>query len=389
MFRTIALAAIAALAITGCIKHEPYVRPDHGGQGGGRTDDKLLLVLQDSWKVQYMGRENAVYDDGTTAVLEVFQMNCSGAVNLFPLIISPEDLKDVYDNDLLKFFEYEVKLLQNDAKADPSIELSQLGVYSGKQKSVKFGRHLHGTWLLYVPELDGKLNLTGKYAEYEFTIPEDPATEAFKRWYGTYHVYDRYSAFDITISDADANYLYYVDYWEVGPSVSEQMTQKRDWIYARFADGKLYFYAQYLTDEEYDGKTVKQVFAGTWRTPTSDTIGDLDWEGVNLEDPIAYTSEEDDKVILRPVTVTFDNGSSLTYHSMRYSRLWFTDNGNTANWAFYNTAGVPSLPADMDYVPGTRAASSAPAVRQHTKGTVHRDQLKPVSSSRVRKWTEK
>ena len=98
MFRTIALAAIAALAITGCIKHEPYVRPDHGGQGGGRTDDKLLLVLQDSWKVQYMGRENAVYDDGTTAVLEVFQMNCPGAVNLFPLIISPEDLKDVYDN---------------------------------------------------------------------------------------------------------------------------------------------------------------------------------------------------------------------------------------------------------------------------------------------------
>ena len=255
MFRTIALAAIAALAITGCIKHEPYVRPDHGGQGGGRTDDKLLLVLQDSWKVQYMGRENAVYDDGTTAVLEVFQMNCPGAVNLFPLIISPEDLKDVYDNDLLKFFEYEVKLLQNDAKADPSIELSQLGVYSGKQKSVKFGRHLHGTWLLYVPELDGKLNLTGKYAEYEFTIPEDPATEAFKRWYGTYHVYDRYSAFDITISDADANYLYYVDYWEVGPSVSEQMTQKRDWIYARFADGKLYFYAQYLPDEEYDGTT--------------------------------------------------------------------------------------------------------------------------------------
>jgi hypothetical protein len=391
VIKTVALAAIATLALTGCIKHEPYGhRPDpNGGENGGRTEEKLLLVKQDGWSVRYLGRDNAVYDDGTTAVLEKFQLGCTGAINVFPLIISPDDLKNIYNNDLLDFFEYEVDLLQQDAKTNPSMALSDLGVYSAKQTNVWFNRHMHGTWLLFVPELDGKLNLTGKYAEYEFTIPDEVPTEAFKRWFGTYHVSDAYSAFDIEISSADANYLYYVDYWETGPSVAQVMDGERDWIYARFDGGKLIFYAQFLQTEDYNGTTVDEVFAGTWLTATSDRIGDLDWEGVDYEDPIAFTVQDGENVTLQPTTVTFDNGYQLTYNSMRYSRLWFTDKGQTVNWAFYNTAGVPSLPASMTYIPGTRSTVSAPAVRQRTKGSVHRDQLKPFRASRVRKWTEK
>ena len=48
MFRTIALAAIASLALTGCIKHEPYGHhtepgPDNGGHHGGNTEEKVVL----------------------------------------------------------------------------------------------------------------------------------------------------------------------------------------------------------------------------------------------------------------------------------------------------------------------------------------------------------
>ena len=346
------------------------------------------MTKQDGWSVRYLGRDSQVYDDGTTAVLEKFQLGCSGAVYLFPLIISPDDLNNVYQNDLLDFFTYEVQLLQQDAKANPSMSFSDLGVYSAKQTNVWFNRHLHGTWLLYVPELDSKLNLTGRYAEYEFTIAEETPTEAFKRWFGSYHVTDGYCSFDITVSDAEANYLYYVDGWEIGPSVSQQMDGERDWIYARYEDGKLIFYAQFLQTEDYDGTTVDEVFAGTWLTATSDKNGELDWEGVDYEDPVAFTEQDGENVTLQPTTITFDNGYTLTYNGMRYSRLWFTDKGNTVNWAFYNTAGVPSLPAQMTYIPGTRSTSSAPAVRLRTKGTVHRDQLKPVRTSRVRKWTK-
>ena len=391
MFKTVALAAIASLALTGCIKHEPYGhRPEgHEGGNGGREEEKLLLTKRTDWTIRYQGRQDVTYDDGTTAVLEEFFLACVDASYVFPLIISPDDLENVYDNDLLAFFNYEVKLLQQDAQASPTTALADLGVYSPKQSTVWFNRHMHGTWILYVAELDSKLNLTGQYAEHTFTIPEEEATEGFKRWFGTYHVSDDYSAFDITVSDADANYLYYIDGWETGPSVSQQMDGERDWIYARYDNGRLIFYAQFLQTEEYDGTTVKEVFAGTWLTATSDKVGDLDWEGVDYEDPVAYTSQEGDKVTLQPTTVTFDHGFQLTYNSMRYSRLWFTDNGSTVNWAFYNTGGVPSLPATMEYIPGTRASSSAPAVRQRTKGTVHRDQLKPARLTRVRKWVEK
>ena len=390
MFKTVALAAIASLALTGCIKHEPYGhRPEgHEGGNGGREEEKLLLTKRTDWTIRYQGRQDVTYDDGTTAVLEEFFLACVDASYVFPLIISPDDLENVYDNDLLAFFNYEVKLLQQDAQASPTTALADLGVYSPKQSTVWFNRHMHGTWILYVAELDSKLNLTGQYAEHTFTIPEEEATEGFKRWFGTYHVSDDYSAFDITVSDADANYLYYIDGWETGPSVSQQMDGERDWIYARYDNGRLIFYAQFLQTEEYEGTTVDEVFAGTWLTHTSSTIGDLDWEGVDYEDPVAYTSQEGDKVTLQPTTVTFDNGFQLTYNSMRYSRLWFTNNGSE-DWAFYNTGGVPSLPATMEYIPGTRASSSAPAVRQRTKGTVHRDQLKPARLTRVRKWVEK
>ena len=397
MIKTFALAAIAALALTGCIKHEPFGHrpyPDDGGGsgsghggGGGTPSEKLLLVKQDGWSVKYLGRDPVVYDDGTSAVLEKFQLGCAGATNLFPLIISPDDLKNVYSNDLVDFFTYEVGLLQNDAQANPTMPLADLGVYSAKQTNVWFNRHMHGTWLLYVPELDSKLNLTGKYAEYEFTIQEETPTEAFKRWIGTYHVADLegHGAYDIVVSNADANYLYYVDGWETGRDADQQMDGDRDWIYARFDVDRLVFYAQFLQTEDYDGITVDEVFAGTYLTASSGINGDLDWEGVDVEDNIAYTAYEGDKLLLKPWTIKLDNGYSFTYFSMRYSRLWFTDNGKTANWAFYNKSGVPALPAEMTLIPGTRSTVSAPAVRKRTKGTVHRDQLKPVRTVRQRR----
>lgn len=386
MFRTIAMAAIASLALTGCMKHDPINhRPDegHGGNGGGgKTEEKLVVTERNDWNVRYLGR---VQDSESMAMFEKFKFSYNGSGYVIPLIISPDDLKSVYDNDLVEFFSYEAKLLQQDVNANPNTSLSDLGVFNSKSSEAYFNRHMHGTWIIYLVELDTKLNLTGQYAEYTFTIEEEEATEAFKRWYGTYHVTDGYGAFDIVVSDADANYLYYVDGWETGRSVSQQMDGERDWIYARFDNGRLVFYAQFLTTEDYDGTTVDEVFAGTYLTPSSDSIGDLDWEGVDYEDNLAYTVQEGDKLMLKPWTIELDNGYSFTYASMRYSRLWFTDNGNTVNWAFYNTAGVPTLPAEMTAIPGTRSSVSAPATRLRSKGTVHRDQLKPVRSTRQRR----
>ena len=389
VIKTFALAAIAALALTGCIKHEPYGHrpyPDdgggHGGHGGGTpTEEKLVLKERTDWKATYLGR---------TQNLEHFQFSYTGTLYVFPLIISPDDLKNVYVNDLLEFFTYENKLLQQDLKANPSKPLSDLGVYGPREKDAFFGRHMHGTWLLYLVELNANFDLTGQYAEYAFTIQEEQPTEAYNRWLGDYTVTDgHYGTFEIKVSQAEANYLYYVDGWETGRSVSQQMDGERDWIYARFDMDRLVFYAQFLQTEDYEGTTVDEVFAGTYLSASSDNIGDLDWEGVDYEDNIAYTVYENEDLVLKPWTIELDNGYSFTYSSMRYSRLWFTENGTIANWAFYNTVGVPMLPATMTYIPGTRSSASAPVVRLRSKGTVHRDQLKPVQTVRQRRAMSK
>ena len=69
MFRTIALAAIASLALTGCIKHEPYGHhtepgPDNGGHHGGNTEEKVVLNERSDWSISYVTRIDDVNEAG-------------------------------------------------------------------------------------------------------------------------------------------------------------------------------------------------------------------------------------------------------------------------------------------------------------------------------------
>lgn len=405
MIKTFALAAIAALALTGCIKHEPYGHrpyPDDGGGngghgGGGTIEEKLNLRECSEWTFKYWGR---VQDSNSKAAFERFTFSYTGSSCFLPLVISEADLKERYSDkdgkaDIYEFFSYEVALLQQQVKAQPDLNLSDpkvlsdFGVYVKGTDAVDFKIHIHGTWILFMVELDSQLNLTGRYSESTFTIIEETPTAEYERWIGKYTITDRsYGSFDIEISQAEANYLYYVDGWETG-HVDQPMDGERDWLYARFGDGRLYFYAQFLQKEEFDGITVDEVFGGTYLTPTSDIIGELDSAGVDFEDNVAFVTREGNNMTVQPWTIEMDNGYSFTYSSMRYSRRWFTDNGATFYWSFYNRAGVPMLPAEMTPIPGTRSSVSAPAVRQRTKGTVHRDQLKPVRTVRQRRAMDK
>ena len=393
MFRTIALAAIASLAFTGCIKHEPMPRPNPHGENNGRDQENEHYISND-WPIRYLGRISESDENGKVVVKERFKFTYSGVKYLFPLVISPDDFKNLYDNNVAAFFKYELGILQNDAKEYSEKQLKEekvlrdLGVYLPSTSDVVFSLHMHGTWLIFLVELNKDLTPTYKYAENSFTIEEEPKTEAFKRWEGWYHVSDAYCGFDIEVVSAEANYLYYVYGWETGPSIPQasQMNMEQDWLYARFEDGQLRFFAQNVSQDEYDGMTVDEVFAGTYLTSNSDEIGELDWEGVSFEDNVAFLAEEDNKLMLKPWSITFDNGYTMTYKTIRYSRLWFTDNGGTVNWAFYNTSGVPSLPAEVARIAGTRSTDAAPVVKRSSKESVHRDQLKPVQTSQPRKW---
>lgn len=381
----LALAAIASMALTGCYKQNPVDRNDGRDPRDPREpeEEKLAVRERTDWSITYTGRVDRVFDGGVTEKMENFRISYNGSNYLLPLVIRPDDLKTVYSNDEADFFTYESDVLLQDAQSAGKSFREMEGVLSARETSIDFKRMLHGTWNAYLVELDRDGKPTGDYALTSFTIAEETPTEAFTRWMGTWHVTDGYCSFDIELSSAEANYLYFVDYWERGTAVAQQMDADRDWFYARFEDGRPVFYAQFLTNDEYNGSTVDQVFAGTYLAPDSDAIGYLDWEGVDYEDPIAIPVEEDGYYVLDPIELSFDNGYKVYYHSMRYSRLWF-DNEGYANWAFYNTAGVPSFPMTMTFMPGTKSSVPEVTERFDSKGSIHRYQLKTVKPSRQR-----
>ena len=79
--KTIAMAAIASLALAGCIKHEPYGhRPDvdpnggshGGGNGGGGTEEKLIVKERSDWSISYVRRIDDVNADGELEQWERF-----------------------------------------------------------------------------------------------------------------------------------------------------------------------------------------------------------------------------------------------------------------------------------------------------------------------------
>ena len=120
LFKTFALAAIASLAITGCIKHEPYGRHDghEGGDGQGRTEEKLVVNERSDWSVRYVAREDWVNDDGTVDKVEHFKFTYTGKGYYIVRMVRPEDFKEAYNSDAAAFFTYEAESLVADAKND-------------------------------------------------------------------------------------------------------------------------------------------------------------------------------------------------------------------------------------------------------------------------------
>ena len=387
LFKTLALAAIASLAITGCIKHEPYGhRTDQeegqGGHGGVNTEEKLVLNERSDWSVRYVAREDWVNDDSSVEPVEHFKFDYNGKGYYIVRMVRPDDFKNVYQSDAAAFFQYEAESLLTDAKND-GVNFWQYTdeVFDAKISDIYFNRLRSGTWIAFMIELDTNGKVTGSYAEVTFTIQEEAATEAFSKWLGAWRVSNGLVGYDLDISSIDNNFIYRIDGWERGAAVSFQMDQ--EYLEGEFwaPNGFLYIVSQYLgsyDDTDFGYGTVDELFMGNIYDSNGLTV--ITDEGLDLA---VMVPTGQDAAELQPLEVTLATNSgdyTTKFYSMQYY-MWAHDTGE---WHPYNeNAGQVQLPLTMTRLSGTRAESVAPAKeRSASRASIHHAQPKAGQSAR-------
>jgi len=394
MMYFLSMAAIVAAAAAGCTKYIPYNRSGGSGSenqtrpgGSEQQEDVFTLKEYSNWGLAYLGRTDYQEADGSISRVEEFHFDYPGNAYFIVRTITDEDFASWYDSDVKSFLEGEVGdvVTLSENNGQQFYENTNM-VFTSSVNAICFDMLIHGVYTTYMIEVSKEGKATGSYSKLRHEVEEETPIQDYMKWIGTWHVADSYVGYDITVSQCEANYLYYIDGWETGPAVQEQMNMDRDWLYARYrnGDGNLYFYGQYLMsyEDEALGTDVDQMFVGTYLTSDSDSNGIVDVEGADYNYDIAHTSrDEEGNLTIVPESFTFDNGFVATYHTMRYSRYCYDEQ----NWAHYNNSGVPTLPLVMTPLPDTKAVA-APARRISSREALRRVQLKPHVPKQVRSF---
>ena len=385
------VAARAALALTGCMERICLERPSggehgHGDEGHGQPAGQA--TERKDWKIDYIGRADYTDESGSVSRVEEFSFKYTGNGYFIVRAFAPEDLSEYYDNNLESMIEEEVNYVVSQAENEGQKFYEYSSVFNSSVRTVYFDLIIHGDYSAYLIEIGKDGKPTFNYAATDIHVKEETPSEGFLKWIGNWRVSDGRVSYDIAVSSCEANYLYYVDGWETGDAVQEQMTMERDWIFARYRsdDSNLYFYGQYLMsyedeslqDTNGDNVWVDQMFVGTYFNAAKDEI--VDDEGAYAGYDIAHTAvREGGKVVIEPERFVFESGFEAVYNTMRYSRFCYDE----SNWAHYNDSGLPSFTGKgmtMEMLPGTRA------LREHTRTRelVKRTQPKVHAERRTR-----
>lgn len=376
----IAMVATAALALTGCYKDDPVYRHDGRepqGNGGGRKEtEKLVVTERSDWSIRRVAREDWVNDDGSVDKVEHFNLKYTGNGYYIIRLVRPEDFRTAYENDAAGFFTYEAQTLLSDAEAD-NVKFYQYTdeVFTRTITDVYFDRLRSGTWMAFLIELDSDGNATGNYAEADFSIQEEVASDAFNRWLGAWRVSNGLVGYDLEISSIDNNFIYKIEGWEQGPAVSFQMDQ--EYLEGEFwaPDGCLYIRSQYLGTYDDDNLgTVDELFMGNIFDSGGLTL--ITDEGLDVA--VMEPRDAGGELLGAYVELQTDAGTyKTTFHSAQYY-MWAHDTGE---WHPYN-ANVAQFPLTMTYL-GTRSSGIAYAKsRTVTKASIHHGQPKAGGTAR-------
>ena len=231
--------------------------------------DPSVFEINDNWTIKVGERvvnniDKQEYDNF------ILDSNDEESYVLVPLKVG--DFEFYYNNDLQAFFE--------DYQSSYGYELGD----SKWKTVVKTGdmtwaeqRLRSGDWLIFMIGIDTEGELTGYYQKLELTIEQEVATEAYKRWLGTWQVVDYLgsSNFQITILPSENNMWYYMSGWEADNVYGYDTTDPALMaeLYFDKETGEMCFISQYLNTLIDDAGAYDFYFSGTFTYGSTYVLG--------------------------------------------------------------------------------------------------------------------
>ena len=388
---------IFLLALPSCSRHT--VRGRNGENGGtAERENTVTLHERTDWSIKYIDREDYTEEDGYISRVEKFQVYCPGVNYYILLTISPDDLKELYGNNPLAFFQEEAGYYRDDAQYFNEKVTEYF--YTADAQDYLLDRMRMGTWNMYLVSMDSNGYATGDYATTTFTLAEEQPIDDYTAWLGEWTVTGKtYTdgkgegetvSYVLSVEKEEANLSYIVRGWETGESIDpkEGTVMDLEYIVTEFdwCNHNMYFRSQYLgtyTDDTV-GKDVDELFLGKIDYQGASTADHGIWiiSDENLDLGAAVKTDKGTEISGCDVYVTISSKEELTtFAIMQYIRAFM--NGQDVNYLEYNT-NVPTYPLTMVK---TKASVSRPSFERRpvTKASIHHSQVREYRDRRTQK----
>lgn len=231
------------------------VSPD--GSILGDVAELVFVTLRDpavfdphpSWSISYKERRVSADDpDVESEVLECKVTDVDSLNTYVPCLLSKADFQSAYGGDLRKCFEDYVSFRNLE-------HVKWVNVVSCEDSELVEDRLRHGDYVAFMIGIDAEGELTGYYARTEFSLAQESASDAYRRWVGRWTLSGRYKDTKITYEvdiQSDENNLYYRMYGYESTSASDYFKTVPDdlpiLLYFEKSSGDVYVVSEALAD---------------------------------------------------------------------------------------------------------------------------------------------
>lgn len=364
-----AAAALAwTLAVSGC-----SVADDgpHRQQPSGPEDNRFELRQNPDWSITYTGREEYVDGNGDRSEVDGIRVTSMDNEHYYLDIITKVQFDNRYGNDLKSYLEDELDIVAGNVKDYGSSFDAETSV--GDQTFL-FDRMRSGKWRAIALGITSRGELTGDYAVLDFTVSEEKPSEDYLKWTGNWRLTGKSKSdgktdvtYSVSISQADANYIYTIRGWETGENMRNNMSDYSiEAIYDKFR-GTMVFKGQYLETYTENNATYDFCFFGNFLYDGSAGYSDMTPGEYTITDyiPVAEAfAVSSHSASLQACGLDFDHDGSVyrtRFTSMQYFDLPYGDDG-----IFTYNDDIPEFPMDMtrdEDGTSVSTASAAPAAK--------------------------